>query len=141
MGILQPRSTEDVAAMVALAAEYDAALVPQGGNTSMVGGATPPEDGSALILSLRGMNRIRLIDRDAMRVVAEAGVVLQTLHDAVDEEGLRFPLTLGAKGSATVGGLISTNAGGTQVLRFGPMRGLVDGIEAPTGRFTTACRG
>ena len=96
----------------------------------MVGGATPPEDGSALILSLRGMNRIRLIDRGSSRVVAEAGVVLQTLHEAVADEGLRFPLTLGAKGSATVGGLISTNAGGTQVLRFGPMRGLVDGIEA-----------
>ena len=96
----------------------------------MVGGATPPEDGSALILSLRRMNRIRSIDRGAMRAVAEAGVVLQTLHEAVADEGLRFPLTLGAKGSATIGGLISTNAGGTQVLRFGTMRGLVDGIEA-----------
>ena len=116
--------------MVALAADHGVALVPQGGNTSMVGGATPPEDGSALILSLRGMNRIRLIDRAALRAVVEAGVVLQTLHEAVADEGLRFPLTLGAKGSATVGGLISTNAGGTQVLRFGPMRGLVDGIEA-----------
>jgi FAD/FMN-containing dehydrogenase len=129
-GILQPRSTEEVAAIVALAADHGVGLVPQGGNTSMVGGATPPEDGSALILSLRGMNRIRLIDRGAMRAVAEAGVVLQTLHEALAEDGLRFPLTLGAKGSATVGGLISTNAGGTQVLRFGPMRGLVDGIEA-----------
>jgi FAD/FMN-containing dehydrogenase len=128
--ILQPRSTEEVATMVALAAEHRVALVPQGGNTSMVGGATPPEDSSALILSLRRMNRIRLIDRDASRVVAEAGVILQALHEAVANESLRFPLTLGAKGSATVGGLISTNAGGTQVLRFGPMRGLVDGIEA-----------
>ena len=128
--ILQPHSTDEAAAMVALAAESGVALVPQGGNTSMVGGATPPEDGSALILSLRRMNRIRLIDRGSSRVVAEAGVILQTLHEAVADEGLRFPLTLGAKGSATVGGLISTNAGGTQVLRFGPMRGLVDGIEA-----------
>ena len=65
-----------------------------------------------------------------MRAVAEAGVVLQALHEAVAEQGLRFPLTLGAKGSATIGGLVSTNAGGTQVLRFGPMRALVDGIEA-----------
>jgi FAD/FMN-containing dehydrogenase len=128
--ILQPQSTEEASLMVAKAADLGVALVPQGGNTSMVGGATPPEDGSALILSLRRMNRIRLIDRGAMRVVAEAGVVLQLLHEAVADEGLRFPLTLGAKGSATVGGLISTNAGGTQVLRFGPMRGLVDGIEA-----------
>ena len=128
--VLQPASTEEVAAIVALAGELGVALVPQGGNTSMVGGATPPEDGSALILSLRRMNRIRSIDPGAMRCVAEAGVVLQSLHEAVAADRLRFPLTLGAKGSATVGGLVSTNAGGTQVLRFGPMRGLVDGIEA-----------
>jgi FAD/FMN-containing dehydrogenase len=128
--ILQPGSTEEVAAIVALAAELGVALVPQGGNTSMVGGATPPEDGSALILSLRRMNRIRSIDGAAMRAVAEAGVILQTLHEAVANQGLRFPLTLGARGSATIGGLVSTNAGGTQVLRFGPMRALVDGIEA-----------
>ena len=128
--ILQPGSTAEVAAMVGLAAQQGVPLVPQGGNTSMVGGATPPEDGSALILSLRRMNGIRSIDRGGMRAVAEAGVVLQTLHAAVAAEGMRFPLTLGAKGSATIGGLISTNAGGTQVLRFGTMRGLVDGIEA-----------
>ena len=128
--ILQPASTEEAALMVALSVQHGVALVPQGGNTSMVGGATPPEDGSALILSLRRMNRIRRIDRAAMRAVAEAGVVLQHLHEAVAGEGLRFPLTLGAKGSATIGGLVSTNAGGTQVLRFGPMRGLVDGLEA-----------
>jgi FAD/FMN-containing dehydrogenase len=128
--ILQPSSTEEVAAIVASASRLGVALVPQGGNTSMVGGATPPEDGSALILSLRRINRIRSIDKAAMRVEVEAGVVLQTLHEAVAAQGLRFPLTLGARGSATVGGLISTNAGGTQVLRFGPMRALVDGIEA-----------
>ena len=128
--ILQPQSTEEVAGIVALASEHGVPLVPQGGNTSMVGGATPPSDGSALILSVRRMNRIRSIDTGARRAVAEAGVVLQSLHEAVLEQGLRFPLTLGAKGSATVGGLISTNAGGTQVLRFGPMRALVDGIEA-----------
>src|SRR5687767_12537728 len=114
--ILQPSSTEEVAAVVALAAEKGVPLVPQGGNTSMVGGATPPDDGSALILSLRRMNRIRSTDKRAMRAVVEAGVVLESLHEAVLAEGLRFPLTLGAKGSATIGGLISTNAGGTQVL-------------------------
>ena len=128
--ILQPSSTEEVAAIVELASEAGVGLVPQGGNTSMVGGATPPENGSALILSLRRMNRIRSIDPAAMRAEAEAGVVLQTLHETVAGQGLRFPLTLGARGSATIGGLISTNAGGTQVLRFGPMRALVDGIEA-----------
>ena len=128
--ILQPQSTQEASLIVAKAADLGVALVPQGGNTSMVGGATPPADGSALILSLRRMNHVRLIDRGSMRAVAEAGVILQTLHEAAAAEGLRFPLTLGAKGSATVGGLISTNAGGTQVLRFGTMRGLVDGLEA-----------
>lgn len=128
--ILQPATTEEVAVAVREAAALGVPLVPQGGNTSMVGGATPPEDGSALIMSLRRMNRIRGIDPDAMSAVAEAGVVLQTLQEAVAEQGMRFPLTLGARGSATVGGLTSTNAGGTQVLRFGPMRGLVQGIEA-----------
>lgn len=128
--ILQPSSTEEVAAMIALAGQHGVALVPQGGNTSMVGGATPPDDGSALILSLRRMTRIRAIDRAAMRATVEAGVVLQRLHETVAAEGLRFPLTLGARGSATIGGLVSTNAGGTQVLRFGPMRALVEGIEA-----------
>jgi FAD/FMN-containing dehydrogenase len=126
--IVQPSSTDDVAHIVRLAAELSVPLVPQGGNTSMVGGATPPEDGSALILSLRRMNRVRLIDDTSC--IAEAGVVLEALHEAVAAKGLRFPLTLGAKGSATIGGLTSTNAGGTQVLRFGPMRGLVQGVEA-----------
>jgi len=128
--ILQPGSTSEAAAIIGLAADLGIPLVPQGGNTSMVGGATPSDDGSALILSLRRLNRIRSIDRGSMRAVVEAGVILQALHEAVAEEGLRFPLTLGAKGSATIGGLVSTNAGGTQVLRFGTMRGLVDGLEA-----------
>jgi FAD/FMN-containing dehydrogenase len=128
--ILQPASTQEVAAIVGLAAEGGIALVPQGGNTSMVGGATPADDGSALVVSLRRMNKIRSIDTGAMRVIAEAGVILQSLHESVAEQGLRFPLTLGAKGSATIGGLTSTNAGGTQVLRFGTMRGLIDGTEA-----------
>jgi FAD/FMN-containing dehydrogenase len=128
--ILQPQSTGEVAAVVALANQHGVPLVPQGGNSSMVGGATPSADGSSLILSLRRMHQIRAIDRGSMRAVAEAGVILHNLHEAVTERGMRFPLTLGAKGSATIGGLISTNAGGTQVLRFGPMRALVDGLEA-----------
>jgi FAD/FMN-containing dehydrogenase len=128
--ILSPASVEEVAACVRLAAERGIPLVPQGGNTSMVGGATPPKDGSALILSLRRMNRIRTIDPEANQAVCEAGVILSTLHDAAEAVGRRFPLSLGAKGSATIGGLISTNAGGTQVLRHGTMRGLVEGLEA-----------
>lgn len=128
--MLEPANTAEVQAIVRAAGEAGVPLVPQGGNTSMVGGATPPADGSAAILSLRRMNRVRSIDAAAGLAVAEAGVILSTLHDAAGGEGRRFPLTLGARGSATVGGLVSTNAGGTQVLRFGTMRGLVAGIEA-----------
>ena len=128
--ILQPASTQEVAAAVTLAAELRVPLVPQGGNTSMVGGATPPADGSALILSLRRMNRIRSLSPDDNLALCEAGVILATLHDAAEAAGRRFPLSLGAKGSATIGGLISTNAGGTQVLKFGTMRALVAGVEA-----------
>jgi FAD/FMN-containing dehydrogenase len=130
VAILQPISAEEVAATITLAGELGVPLVPQGGNTSMVGGATPPPDGSALILSLRRMNRIRALSADDNLAVCEAGVILATLHDAADAAERRFPLSLGAKGSATIGGLISTNAGGTQVLRHGTMRALVEGLEA-----------
>jgi FAD/FMN-containing dehydrogenase len=126
--LLQPDSVEAVAFIVTLAREAGVALTPQGGNSSMVGGATPPADGTSLILSLRRLNRLREVAPG--HAIAEAGVILETLHDAAAVTGQRFPLTLGAKGSATIGGLVSTNAGGTQVLRFGPMRSLVQGIEA-----------
>ncbi len=128
--ILAPDTVEGAQLVVAKARELGVPLVPQGGNTSMVAGATPPEDGSALILSTRRLNRIRSLRPADGLAVAEAGVILSILHDAAAEKGMRFPLTLGAKGSATIGGLVSTNAGGTQVLRFGTMRGLVAGIEA-----------
>ena len=128
--ILSPRTVEEVATAMRLAAEHRVLLVPQGGNSSMVGGATPPPDGSALILSLRAMNRIRVLDTEANLAVCEAGVILQTLHEATEAVNRRFPLSLGARGVATVGGLISTNAGGTQVLRHGTMRAQVEGVEA-----------
>ena len=128
--MLAPASTEEVVEIVRLAAEHRVPLVPQGGNTGMAAGATPPADGSALLLSMRRMNRIRSISADNRLAVAEAGVVLATLHEAAHEAGMRFPLTLGARGSCTIGGLTSTNAGGTQVLKFGTMRSLVAGVEA-----------
>jgi FAD/FMN-containing dehydrogenase len=128
--ILAPASTEEAAAIVRLAAEHRVPLVPQGGNTGMVAGATPAADGSQILLSMRRMNRIRSIGADNRLAVAEAGVVLATLHEAAQEIGMRFPLTLGARGSCTIGGLTSTNAGGTQVLKFGTMRSLVAGVEA-----------
>ena len=128
--MLAPASTEEAAEIVRLAAHYRVPLVPQGGNTGMAAGATPPADGSALLLSMRRMNRIRSISGESRIAVAEAGVILAKLHEAAHEIGMRFPLTLGARGSCTIGGLTSTNAGGTQVLKFGTMRSLVAGLEA-----------
>jgi FAD/FMN-containing dehydrogenase len=128
--MLAPASTEEVVEIVRLAAEHRVPLVPQGGNTGMAAGATPPADGSAILLSMRRMNRIRSISTEGRLAVAEAGVILATLHEAAHEAGLRFPLTLGSRGSCTIGGLTSTNAGGTQVLKFGTMRALVAGVEA-----------
>ena len=128
--MLSPASTDEVAAIVRLCAAEGVAIVPQGGNSGMVGGATPDSSGSELLVSLRRLNHIRQIDTSGQTAVAEAGVVLENFHNAVLEHGLRFPLTLGGKGSATIGGLVSTNAGGTQVLRHGTMRALVAGIEA-----------
>ena len=130
LAMLSPASTQEVAAVVRLCAEAGVALVPQGGNTSMVGGATPPSHGNCLLLSMRRMDRIRSLSAEANVAVCEAGTILTSLHEAAAAAGRRFPLSLGAKGSATIGGLVSTNAGGTQVLRFGTMRGLVQGIEA-----------
>ena len=111
-------------------AAHGVAIVPQGGNTGMSAGATPDATGTELLLSLRRLDRIEAVDPAARQVTCQAGVVLETLHHAVAEHGLRFPLTLGGKGSATIGGLISTNAGGGQVLRHGSMRSLVLGLEA-----------
>lgn len=128
--MLSPATVAEVRDIVVRCAAEKVALVPQGGNSSMVGGATPDGEGGALLLSLRRMNSIRSLSGDDNVAVAEAGVILADLHDAAAAAERRFPLSLAAKGSATVGGLVSTNAGGTQVLRFGPMRSLVLGLEA-----------
>lgn len=128
--MLSPANVLEVAAVVKIAAKNNLQLVPQGGNSGMVAGATPDDSGSQIILSLRRMNRIESLDLDAGIIRCEAGVILQNLHEFVEKSDRRFPLTLGGKGSATIGGLISTNAGGTQVLRHGTMRQLVAGIEA-----------
>lgn len=130
LAMVSPRSTADVARLVQICARHRVPIVPQGGNSGMCGGATPDASGRAVLLSLRQMNAIRRLDAEAGLVVADAGLVLQNLHEAAEAQGRRFPLTLGGKGSATIGGLVSTNAGGTQVLRHGNMRQLVLGIEA-----------
>ncbi len=130
LALASPASTEEVAALLKLCAQHGVPIVPQGGNSGMSGGATPDASGTALLLSLRRMNAVRAFDAAALTITCDAGLVLQTLHETAERQGLRFPLTLGGKGSATVGGLIATNAGGTQVLRHGSMRAQVLGLEA-----------
>lgn len=130
LALASPGSTQEVSDLVRLCAEHGIAIVPQGGNSGMVGGATPDDSGTALLLSLRRMSAVREFDPENRKITCEAGLVLQVLHETVTAHGLRFPLTLGGKGSATIGGLISTNAGGNQVLRHGSMRTLVLGLEA-----------
>ena len=130
LAMAAPASTAEVADLVRLCAEHGVPIVPQGGNSGMAGGATPDTSGREVLLSLRRLDSIGEIDGDARQVTCGAGVVLQRLHEAAAASRLRFPLTLGGKGSATIGGLVSTNAGGTQVLRHGSMRALVLGIEA-----------
>lgn len=130
LAMASPASTVQLAALVKLCAAHGVPIVPQGGNTGVCGGATPDESGNQLLLSLRRMKAVRSIDPVNRQVVCEAGVILQDLHNAVAAHDMRFPLTLSSKGSATIGGLISTNAGGNQVLRHGTMRAQVLGLEA-----------
>jgi FAD/FMN-containing dehydrogenase len=141
--LLLPRDVPTLCAIVQAAVAHGVGLVPQGGNTGLVGGGIPAADGAAVLVSLARMNRIRTIDAAGQLLVAEAGVILADVHAAAAEQGMVFPLSLGAKGSATVGGLASTNAGGVQVLRHGTMRALVAGLEAvlPDGRVLNQLQG
>lgn len=142
LAMVSPANTGELAAVVALCARHGVPIATQGGNSGMVGGATPDGSGTQLLLSTRRLTSLR-IDPDTATAECGAGVVLQNLHTAAAEHGLRFPLSLGGKGSATVGGLVSTNAGGTQVLRHGTMRALVLGVEAvlPDGRTLNTVNG
>ena len=130
LALASPASTAELSALVKLCASHGVPIVPQGGNSGMSGGATPDASGTALLVSLRRMKAIGPVDVASRQITCEAGVVLHDLHAAAEAAGLRFPLTLGGKGVATVGGLISTNAGGTQVLRHGAMRAQVLGLQA-----------
>jgi FAD/FMN-containing dehydrogenase len=127
--VARPGSTEEVAAVMRLCAQTGTPLVPQGGNTSMVGGATPDESGRCVVLSLARMNRIRDLDPTDMSMTAEAGVVLKAAQDAAADAGCLFPLSLGAEGTATIGGVLSTNAGGNTTVRYGNARELMLGLE------------
>ena len=125
--LVRPKSVDEVAAVVGVCFESSTPIVPQGGNTGLVAGQTPQGE---ILLSLERMNRIREVTPLDDVLVAEAGVTLAQVREAAAEAGRLFPMSLASEGSCTVGGLISTNAGGTAVLRYGTMRELVLGIEA-----------
>jgi FAD/FMN-containing dehydrogenase len=127
--VLQPDSVEAVSAILALASETRTAIVPQGGNTGLVGGQIPDHSGNQIILSLTRMNRIRSLDPGAMALVAEAGVTLHSARDAANDAGLLLPLSIASQGSAQIGGVLSTNAGGTMALAHGVARDLCLGLE------------
>lgn len=126
LAVVRPASTAEVSACVKVAAAHGVPVVPISGNTGLVGGTMTT---GGVMVSLERMNRIRAVKRDARLVVADAGVVLTRLHDAAEAEGLYFPLWFGARGSAMLGGVLSTNAGGSNVLRYGSTRALCLGLE------------
>lgn len=140
--VIRPAGTAELAEAVRLCAAAGVPMVPQGGNTSMVGGATPDEGGRQVVVSLARMNRIRDIDPLDMTMTAEAGVVLKAAQDRAAEAGCLFPLSLGAEGTATIGGVLSTNAGGNTTVRYGNARELMLGLEAvlPDGQVWNGLR-
>jgi FAD/FMN-containing dehydrogenase len=141
--VVKPGSTAEVAAVVRACSESRTAIVPQGGNTGLCGAATPDPSGSQIVLNLSRMNRIRAIDAHNNTMTVEAGCVLASLQKAAEEAGRLFPLSLAAEGSCEIGGNLSTNAGGTAVLRYGNTRELVLGLEVvlPSGEIWDGLRG
>ena len=140
--VLRPGSTEEVAAILKLASETRTPVVPQGGNTGLVGGQSPDESNTAIILSLGRMNRIRSFDTVGNLVTVEAGVILKNLQDEAVKANRLFPLSLGAEGSCQIGGNLGSNAGGTAVLAYGNMRELCLGLEVvlPNGEILNDLR-
>src|SRR6185503_7282894 len=139
--LLKPSTTDEVSRILAICNETRTRIVPQGGNTGLVGAQIPTR--GEVLLSLERMNRIREISADENTLVAEAGVILKNAQAAADSVQRLFPLSLGAEGSCTIGGNISTNAGGVNVLRYGMMRDLVLGLEVvlADGRLLEMLRG
>jgi FAD/FMN-containing dehydrogenase len=128
LAVVRPASTDEVAQVVRACADTRTAIVPQGGNTGLCGAATPDASGTQIVLNLSRMNRIREVDTRNNTMTAEAGCVLAKLQEAAEEAGRLFPLSLAAEGSCEIGGNLSTNAGGTAVLRYGNARELVLGL-------------
>ena len=143
LAVVLPASTQQVSEVLALCAEHGVPVVPQGGNTSLMGGAVPDAAGDAVVLNLRRMNQVLEIDVVNDTMTLQAGVTLQAARAAAETAGRLFPLRIGSEGSCQIGGNLSTNAGGTAVLRYGNMRDLTLGIEAvlPDGRIYSSLRG
>lgn len=127
--VLRPGTVAEISAIMKLANETGTAIIPQGGNTGLVGGQVPDPSGCQIVLSLSRLNRIREIDIDSGTITAEAGVILQHLQESADKENMLFPLSMGSQGSAQIGGNLATNAGGSGVLAYGNTRDLCLGIE------------
>jgi FAD/FMN-containing dehydrogenase len=143
LAVLRPGSVEQVAALVRACAEHRVALVPQGGNTGLVLGSVPDASGAQVVVSLARLNNIRHIDPVNRTMTVDAGCILQQIQEAAAAEGCLFPLSLAAEGSCTIGGNLSTNAGGTAVLRYGNTRELCLGLEVvtPQGDIWNGLRG
>jgi FAD/FMN-containing dehydrogenase len=141
--VVRPASTGEVSRVVALLAAEGIAIVPQGGNTSLCGASVPDASGTQVVVNLSRMNRVRAVDTDNNTMTVEAGCVLASLQQEADRHGRLFPLSLGAEGSCEIGGNLSTNAGGTGVLRYGNTRELVLGLEVvlADGRAWNGLRG
>ncbi len=134
LAVVRPANTEQVAAVVRACAAAGAPIVAQGGNTSLSVGSTPDTSGREVVLSLTRMNAVRALDKDNLTLTVEAGCILQNVQDIADQAGLLFPLSLAAEGSCTIGGNLGTNAGGTQVVRYGNTRDLCLGLEVVTAQ-------
>jgi len=132
LAVVRPASTAEVAAVVKACAETATSLIPQGGNTGLSVGSTPDTSGTQIVLSLQRMQAVRGIDHDNLTLTVEAGCILQNVQQAAANAGLLFPLSLAAEGSCTIGGNLGTNAGGTQVVRYGNSRELCLGLEVVT---------
>ncbi len=132
LAVVRPGSTQEVAAVVRACAAAGTAIVPQGGNTGLSVGSIPDASGTQVLLSLARMNAVRAVDADNLTLTVEAGAILQNVQGAAEQAGLLFPLSLAAEGSCTIGGNLATNAGGTQVLRYGNARDLCLGLEVVT---------
>ena len=134
LAVVRPASTAEVAAVVKACAAAGVSMVPQGGNTGLVAGSTPDDSGQQIVLSLQRMNAVRGMDPANMTMTVEAGCILQTCQEAAEKAGFLFALSLAAEGSCTIGGNLGTNAGGTQVVRYGNARDLCLGLEVVTAQ-------